>query len=114
MTELSEYNQRFFHFKSKQKCNEFVINNNIQIMHYCCHGVGFSIRSDEQTLNNIEAIIHNVNNKYIIKKTTDDNCCVCLEKSESLTICGHVLCNECHTSMKTNICPYCRTQLDKI
>ncbi len=116
MVELLKNNQRFYHFSSKDICNEFITNNNIQISHYCCNGMGFSIWSDEPSIKRIDEIIYTMNNRNYIrskikKRTIDDNCCVCLEKSERLTNCGHILCNDCNNSLIVNKCPYCRTQL---
>lgn len=39
-------------------------------------------------------------------------CCVCLEKSITLTECNHILCNKCYFRISPKICPMCRTELN--
>lgn len=40
------------------------------------------------------------------------DCCVCLEKSITLTECNHILCNRCFSKLVPKICPLCRTILE--
>jgi hypothetical protein len=40
------------------------------------------------------------------------DCCVCLEKSTTLTECNHILCNRCFSKLVPKICPLCRTILE--
>ena len=40
-----------------------------------------------------------------------DDCCVCQEKTETLTECGHALCHECWNRLDRHVCPMCRGEL---
>jgi len=40
-----------------------------------------------------------------------DDCCVCQEKTQTLTECGHALCHECWNRIERHVCPMCRGKL---
>lgn len=37
-----------------------------------------------------------------------DDCCVCADLTTTKTSCGHHLCSECESAIKSNKCPICR------
>jgi hypothetical protein len=40
-----------------------------------------------------------------------DDCCVCQEKTQTKTECGHTLCHECWNRIERHVCPMCRGEL---
>ena len=40
-----------------------------------------------------------------------DDCCVCQEKTQTLTECGHTLCHDCWNRIERHVCPMCRGEL---
>lgn len=40
-----------------------------------------------------------------------EQCCVCLDKTQSVTECGHALCCICWSKLKKRICPCCRKNI---
>ena len=70
MDKTLDKNIKIFHLYSSTSCHNFVKNNNIQIIDYCCDGKGFSINKWEFNLTkNLIIITLLVAGEHII-----DNC----------------------------------------
>jgi hypothetical protein len=53
----------------------------------------------------VKEIIYSLN----VKRTSNsENCCICYEKSNIETSCGHFGCEECLSLIPDHTCPYCR------
>ena len=53
-------------------------------------------------------IIYNPNVKKRNLNLESNNCCICYEKSNIETSCGHFGCEECFSLISDHKCPYCR------
>ena len=53
----------------------------------------------------VKEIIYSLNVK---RKSNSENCCICYEKSNIETSCGHFGCEECFSLIPDHTCPYCR------
>ena len=42
-----------------------------------------------------------------------DECCICLEPTNTKTNCHHTLCKSCYKKMKDVKCPICRENISK-
>jgi hypothetical protein len=100
----------YYHFKSADLCKQMTLKYNIKVKYYCCDNKGFAIDYNNNYINELNHLLNNPDKKEIIKKTTDNFCCVCWEKSNTLTKCGHILCSGCSKKV-VELCPYCRTKL---
>lgn len=91
-------NETYQHFTTVEECDAYVERHRYTYRR-CCGGKGICI----------PVTVKSVNVKPV-KKTQDDCCCVCFEKTNDLTSCGHVLCSSC-TEKVAPLCPYCRQTL---
>ena len=74
------------------------------------------------TLNNIWSYVDNgANYGYdIIYKMPvlpcaefiDDLCCVCMDKTNTKTNCGHIICLDCVNKVNHHTCPMCRGKIE--
>lgn len=56
----------------------------------------------------VKEIIYNPNVKKRNPNLESNNCCICYEKSNIETSCGHFGCEECFMLIPDHKCPYCR------
>jgi len=86
-------NEIYKHFKTVEDCDRYAEQHGYTYRR-CCGGMGICIPQ-------------NLIQKPHVKKTQDDCCCVCLEKTNAVTSCGHLVCAECMERVRPT-CPYCR------
>ena len=56
-------------------------------------------------IQSVKEIIYSLNVK---RKDDSENCCICYEKSNIETSCGHYGCEDCLSLISDHTCPYCR------
>jgi hypothetical protein len=106
-----------FHFESDIYCRKFLKQYDLYgyVRSYCCYNKGFGIKNTHANIEQIKIDVDEFNKKHIkpiiIKKTSDVDCCVCLDPSTNLTNCGHLLCISCMYSLTEKLCPVCRQEL---
>ena len=88
-------NTVYKHFETVEECDRYAEHH--EYTYRCCGGKGICLKKPEKTLKRTD----------MQKRTQDDCCCVCLEKTDTLTSCGHLVCAGCMERVRP-ICPYCR------
>jgi hypothetical protein len=121
---------RFIHFDTREECDDFVsFIGTDKITHKCCYGQGCGIIDSEIELvyelrkqfnspeNRKERHKNRIKKKEEIQEIEEDDnidctteCCVCFERTNTYTKCGHLLCTECSLQLIKKECPYCRTK----
>ena len=83
-------NEIYRHFDTVEECDRYAEQHGYTYRR-CCGGKGICLPKPEKP----------------VKRTQDDCCCVCLEKTDVLTSCGHLVCSTCMKRVRPT-CPYCR------
>jgi len=119
--ERQSINWKFVHFDNKDDCDMFAsFLGKKNIRYKCCNGMGCCVKADDRHNSELNNKINFFKNHFAFGKSSNQThdteeeallCSVCYEINDKKTICGHLLCNKCSTSLLKQECPICRNPL---